>query len=320
MNVALFGSGYIARAHARAILDHPVAGLVAAANWRPESLARIAEEYSIPRVTTRWEELAEDPSINAVVIATPNALHATQTNACLRAGKHVLVEKPMATNVQDCEAMIATAEETNRVLMVGHCWRFRDEVLQLKERIESGELGEIVKTRSYGLHERWGPSGWFTDPQFAGGGALIDMGVHAIDTTRFLLGDPQPQRVCASVLRRYGTEAVDDEGILLINWSNGAHSVVESGWWQQHIEGLEAETEVYGTKGFARVFGSTQRPPDYRHDSQPMYTAQMAAFIDAAANNMGPTSSGEDGLTVMRVVEEAYRSSASLDETGRLPR
>lgn len=320
MNVALFGSGYIARAHARAILDHPVANLAAAANWRPESLARIADEYSIPRTTTRWEELADDPFIDAVVIATPNALHAPQTNACLRAGKHVLVEKPMATSVVECEAMIATAGETSRVLMVGHCWRFRDEVLQLKERIESGELGEIVKTRSYGLHERWGPSGWFTDPQFAGGGALLDMGVHAIDTTRFLLGDPQPQRVCASVLRRYGTEAVDDEGILLIDWYNGAHSVVESGWWQQHIEGLEAETEVYGTKGFARVFGSTQRPPDYKHDSQPMYSAQMAAFVDAAANGMASKPTGEDGLAVVRVVEEAYRSSASLDDTRRLPR
>ena len=81
--------------------------------------------------------------------------------------------------------------------MVAHCWRFHDDVRALRRRIEAGELGEIVKTRGYGVHAGWGPSGWFTDPQLAGGGALVDMGVHAIDTARYLLGDPRPARVCA---------------------------------------------------------------------------------------------------------------------------
>jgi predicted dehydrogenase len=309
VNVALFGSGYIARAHAQAVLDHSDAKLVAAANWRPESLARLAEEFSIPRTTTRWEELADDPGIDAVVVATPNALHAPQTEACLRAGKHVLVEKPMATSVAECEAMIAASAESDRVLMVAHCWRFREEVVSMKERIAAGDLGDIVKTRSYGLHERWSPSGWFTDPKLAGGGALMDMGVHAIDTTRFVLGDPEPGRVCAAVGTRYTAGPVDDDGVLLITWSNGTNSVVESGWRQPHIEGLEAETEVYGTRGFARIFGFTQSPPGYKHDSQPMYTSQMAAFVDAIQTGAAPTPSGADGLTVMRVVEDAYRSA-----------
>src|SRR5207237_7836081 len=134
-------------------------------------------------------------------------------------------------------------------LMVAHCWRFREEVRALRGRIAAGELGEIVKTRGYGMHERWGPSGWFTDPELAGGGALLDMGVHAIDTTRFLLGDPEPARVCAVVARRYGDYEVDDDGILLITWDDGVNSIVESGWWQPHLAGLEADTEVYGPAG-----------------------------------------------------------------------
>ncbi len=83
--------------------------------------------------------------------------------------------------------------------MVAHCWRFRDEVIAMRDRVASGELGDVVRTHGYGVHAGWGPSGWFTDPELAGGGALVDMGVHAIDTARFLLGDPEPEGVCASI-------------------------------------------------------------------------------------------------------------------------
>ncbi len=95
----------------------------------------------------------------------------------------------------------------------------------------------------------------------------------------------------------------------LISWSNGANSVVESGWWQPHLGGLEADTEVYGTLGYARVFPA--EPPDeqYEHCTQPMYTAQMKEFIDAVLQGREPRPNGEDGRVVMRIVEEAYRSS-----------
>lgn len=307
--MALFGAGWIMQRHARAVLDHPAGELVAATNWREESLARLAEAFGIHRVTTRWEELAQDPEVDAVVIGTPNALHAPQTVACLAAGKHVLVEKPMARTLAEADQMVAAVRQSGAFLMVAHCWRFRDEVKALRGRIASGELGEIVKTRGYGMHERWGPSGWFTDPDLAGGGALLDMGVHAVDTTRFLLGDPQPSRVEAVVGTRYGDYEVDDDGVLLITWSNGTNSVVESGWWQPHIGGLEADVEVYGTKGYARVFDRGALPEGYEHDSQAMYSAQMAEFIDAVAEGRQPRPSGEDGRVVMQVVDEAYRSS-----------
>src|SRR6185437_8873249 len=192
-------------------------------------------------------------------------------------------------------------------LMVAHCWRFHDDVRRLRDRIAAGELGEVVKTRGYGIHAKWGPSGWFTDPALAGGGALLDMGVHAIDTARFLLGDPQPRRVCAVVGRRYGDYEVDDDGILLITWDDGTNSIVESGWWQPHLAGLEADTEVYGTGGYDRIWHFTEGPPGYEHCAQPMYSAQMAAFLDAVSRGEQPRPSGEDGLVVMRVVDEAYR-------------
>jgi predicted dehydrogenase len=308
--VALFGSGWIQDFHARGVLAHPSGELVAVANWRRESAAALAQRHGIERVTTDWESLVGDPGIDAAVVSTPNALHAPQAIALLRAGTHVLVEKPMSTTVAEADAMIRASEESGAFLMVAHCWRFREEVVAMRDRIAAGELGEVVKTRGYGMHAGWGPSGWFTDRALAGGGALVDMGVHAIDTTRFLLGDPLPERVCAVVGSRYaaGRYDVDDDGVLLITWSNGTNSIVESGWWQPHLEGLEADTEVFGTAGYARIWPSEPPSKDYEHCTQPMYTRQMREFLDAIGEGRQPRPSGRDGRIVMRIVEDAYRS------------
>ncbi len=307
--VALFGSGWIQDFHARAVLAHPAGELVAVANWRPDSAGKLAERHGIPRVTTDWEALATDPEVEAAIVATPNALHAPQSIALLRNGKHVMVEKPMATSVAECDAMVAASERSGASLMVAHCWRFREEVVALRDRIAAGELGEVVKTRGYGVHANWGPSGWFTQRDLAGGGALVDMGVHAIDTARFLLGEPVPERVCATLATRYGTYDVDDDGILLISWSNGTNSIVESGWWHPHIGGLEADTEVYGTTGYARIWPPEPPSEDYDHVTQPMFTAQVKEFLDAIGEGRKPWPSGQDGRAVMQVVEMAYTST-----------
>jgi predicted dehydrogenase len=309
MRVALFGCGWIQDFHARGVLAHGDE-LIAVANHREETAHAFAERYGIEHVVTDWEALAADPTLDAAIVATPNALHAPQTIALLRTGTHVMVEKPMATTVAECDAMIEASHATGASLMVAHCWRFRDEVIALRDRIVAGELGDVVKTRGYGVHAGWGPSGWFTDPELAGGGALVDMGVHAIDTARFLLGDPDPASVCATIGTRYaeGRYTVDDDGILLIGWANGTNSLVESGWWQPHLGGLEADTEVYGTKGYARIWPAEEPSEDYEHCTQPMYSAQVSEFLDAVAEGRQPRPSGEDGRVVMRVVEDAYRS------------
>jgi predicted dehydrogenase len=308
--VALFGCGWIQDFHARGVLAHGD-DLVAVANHREESAHAFAERYAIPRVTTDWEALAADPEVDAAVVATPNALHAPQAIALLRNGKHVMVEKPMAISVAECDAMIAASRDGGGSLMVAHCWRYRDEVRAMRDRIASGELGDVVRTHSYGVHAGWGPSGWFTDPTLSGGGALVDMGVHAIDTARYLLGDPLHADVCATIGTRYadGRYTVDDDGVLLITWDDGVTSVVESGWWQPHLGGLEADTEVFGTGGYARIWPAEPPSADYEHCTQPMYSAQVAEFLDAIDEGRAPRPSGEDGRVVMQIVEEAYRSA-----------
>jgi predicted dehydrogenase len=310
VRVALIGSGWIQDFHARGVLAYPGAELAVVANHREGGARALAERHGIPEVTTDWRSLRGRDDLDAVVVATPNALHAEQSVAFLEAGKHVLVEKPMAVTVAECDAMIEAAARGDASLMVAHCWRFRDEVIAMRDQIAAGDFGEVVKTRGYGVHEAWGPKGWFIDRGLAGGGALVDMGVHAIDTARFVLGDPLPQRVCAAVGTRYGAYDVDDDAIVLVCWSNRTNSVIESGWWHPHKGGMEADTEVYGTKGYARIFPREEPTEDYDHGSQPMYTEQMREFLGSIEDGRHPRPSGEDGRVVMQVVERAYTSAA----------
>ena len=189
--LAVLGCGWVADMHTRAAAT---AGLTVAgvANHRLESAERFASEHGIERVTTDWRALVSAPDIDVVVVCTPNALHAEQSIAALEAGKHVLCEKPMATTVVDAEAMLEAAARHDRLLLVLHPWRHHEAVIAVRDAIAAGELGRVVRTHGYGVHADWGPGGWFTDPALAGGGALVDMGIHAIDTARFLLGEPQP--------------------------------------------------------------------------------------------------------------------------------
>ena len=309
MRVGLLGCGWIQDFHARAIRE--LGGEVAAvANHRLPTAEAFAERHGIERVTTDWRAVATDPTIDAVVVGTPNALHAEQSVAALEAGRHVLVEKPMAVTVAECDAMLAAASGSGASLMVAHCWRFHDDVRAVRDRIAAGELGEIVKTRGYGVHAGWGPDGWFTDPALAGGGALLDMGVHAIDTARFLLGDPAPTQVRAVVGTRYGSYDVDDDAIVLIPWDQGTNSLVESGWWHPHKEGLEAETEVYGTSRLRADLPA-------RGAGRGLRTLRAAHVHGADAGVPGrdpragrpPSPSGADGRVVVQVAREAYAAA-----------
>ena len=110
----------------------------------------------------------------------------------------------MATTVPTREEMLATAARHDRLLLVLHPWRHHPAVIALRDAIVAGELGRVVRTHGYGVHADWGPGGWFTDPALAGGGALVDMGIHAIDTARFLLGEPEARRVRASITTAHG--------------------------------------------------------------------------------------------------------------------
>jgi predicted dehydrogenase len=324
--IATAGVGYIARLHAQAVRATPGTELTAVVNHRPESAAAFADEFGVPCVYGTVEELLTAGEVDALLVNTPNALHAAQTIAALRAGVAVMVEKPMAMNAAEAEAMVAAAKQSGATLMVAHCWRFEAEARWLRAQVVAGRLGRVIRTKGYGVHVAWGPQGWFTDQALAGGGALADMGIHAIDTARYLLGDPRPLSVYARISTEYGGYAVDDTGVLIVNWDGGVSSYIESGWWQPHADGWCASTQLYGTGGFGQLYPTQlnlmQLNPTRREavDSgfpaqaqygapQQMYDAQLAHFVACAQTGAPPEAGGEVGLTNMRIVDAAYASA-----------
>jgi len=305
--MALLGYGWAGAMHARAA---PSAGveMVGVAGHNLKRAQAFAATHGVPRATEDWRALVADPLVDLVVVATPNALHHPQVLYALICGKHVLVEKPMALSVETARELIDAARAADRVLAVGHMWRYRDEVIALRDRIARGDFGRVVRTHGYGVHAQWGPGGWFIDPALAGGGALIDMGIHAIDTARFLLGDPLPLRVQASIGRGvFGPYLVDDDGLVIVDWDNGARSLIEFGWRQPRLGGLEAETHVLGLTGAAQIWpGAPPVPEGYEHCSLPMYAAQLADVASCCRTGATPLASAAVGLTALTIVEQAY--------------
>jgi len=328
LKLGFTGTGYISKIHAQAAQAQPEVELVAVVNHRPESMAAFAAEVGITHRYATVADLLQDGQVDALIISTPNYLHAPEAIAALQAGVHVMVEKPMAMNAAEAEAMVAAAQASGALLMVAHCWRFDPEVLWLREQVNAGRLGRIIRTKGCGVHTHWGPGGWFTQRQFAGGGALADMGIHALDTARFLLGDPEPVSVVAHLGTYYKDFDVDDTGLILVNWTNGAVSYVESGWWQPHMDGPEAATQLYGTTGFGQLFPTRLLLPQAEqagvttvdagflpvrepHCPQSMYDTQLAYFLDCIRTGRQPSPGGAEGLVNMRLVDAAYRSAES---------
>ena len=323
MKFAFAGTGYINKIHARAA-QNCGAELVAVVNHKAESMATFANDFGIPRQYETMEALLKDGNVDALIVATPNYLHAPQTIAALNAGVHVMVEKPMSISAQEAEQMCEAAEKSGALLMVAHCWRFDPDVLWLKE--QSQKLGKIIRTKGIGVHPHWGPSGWFTIKEFAGGGALADMGIHALDTARFLLSDSKPIAVYAKIGTYYQDLDVDDTGVIIVEWDNGATSYFESGWWQPHADGPEAATQLYGTRGFGQLFPTKLELPNIpeqkvnviesgfqfprqEHCPQSLYDTQLKYFIECVEQNQKPNPGGLEGLMNMKVVDAAYESS-----------
>ncbi len=327
IRIALAGSGKIAGTHAAAARRLSGVELAAVVNHRPESMAALAARYDIPRQYAGLDDLLRDGGVDALIVTTPNYLHAAQTVAALEAGLAVLVEKPMAMTAAEAEAMVAASARTGSLLMVAHCWRFDPEVRWLREQITAGALGRIVRTKSRAVHVNWGPPGWYSQAPYAGGGALADMGVHAIDTARFLLGDPQPVSVAASVGTYYHDSDVDDTAMLLIRWDSGVSSFIEAGWWQPYADGPDVSIQVFGAAAFGQVLPTRLVPCQATRGNGPemdagfppreqgvlpaMYEAQMRTFVQCIREGRAPVPGGREGWTNMRVVDAAYESARS---------
>ena len=341
IRLAVIGGGTMGKTHATAIARCPDAELAAVCDVDGDVLEAFASGNWGSPFIEGGEHLSELPgfdpelvtdnpadvfesSVDGIAICTPNAFHAPYALDALDAEKHVLVEKPMAIDATECQEMCDLAKATDRALMVGHMWRYHEHVEWARSLIESGEIGEPVKAKGFGVHAHWGPDGWFADPDLAGGGALLDMGIHAIDTVGHLFGDAVPERVYASVGTSFGDYAVDDDALLHVTYEDGQTAIIESGWNHPHAEGYESAVRLYGTDGYVSVFpteaelrkgGSPGRlapelgPSGVTFD---MFQALVDDFVDCIRTGEPERTNAGTAARAVAVADAAYESA----ETG----
>jgi phthalate 4,5-cis-dihydrodiol dehydrogenase len=227
MNVGIIGAGFFGAKHAEAITRHDDVRLVAVCRSSADAVAAFAERHG-GTPYTRYQDLLADPRVDAVVIATPHATHEEIAVAAARAGKHVLLEKPMAPTAAACERIIAAFDAAGSALVVGHLTRFSRAYRLAKAMLDAGELGEIVTGIST-MRKRWhepNRRAWHLDRQ-QGGGVLLTAGIHALDRLTWLVSAPVSS-VSAQIDVRFHDQDADDTAVLFLRYAGGVTGVVMS--------------------------------------------------------------------------------------------
>jgi len=295
----------------------------------------VAKEWEVPNSFTNHEDLLNLKGLDAVTVGTPNAFHASVAIDALKAGKHVMCEKPMAATLAEAEKLAKIAKKSDKVFMMGFNNRYRGDTTYLKKIIDSGELGEMYygKTGWVRRHGAPGAGGWFTTKALSGGGPLIDLGVHALDLTWWLMGKPKPVSVDGSVFYKLakgemerigakGTYDVEDAAVAHVRFENGAAIMIEASWIL-HIPKEQFYCSISGTEGGATVepdFRIVQVKLDQPVDVTPQapsvngHEAEIAHFVDCIITGREPISTADDGLNVQKMLDGIYRSS----ETGTI--
>ncbi|MBT3274746.1 MAG: Gfo/Idh/MocA family oxidoreductase, partial [Spirochaetales bacterium] len=226
INVGIIGLGGIANSHCAGIAALANAQVVAVADLVPEKRREFMEKYDVPKEYESHKELLEDKDIDAVAIVLGHQLHHRLTIEACNAGKHVLVEKPMALSIEHCDEMISAAQRNNVKLMGGFTNHFMSTSLKAKEILDSGELGPIITAVSY-MSKNWGFAK--RPPQyrsrFHGGGMWLGNGVHVVDRLMWILAS-QAISVSAAIGTRAHYQAADDHATAFIRCKNGIAGVV----------------------------------------------------------------------------------------------
>ncbi len=315
----LIGCGDIARKRvADALVDTTDSQLVAACRRDSKKLADFAAQYQVERTYTDAEALIQDPNIDAVYIATPVYLHLPQTLASAAAGKHVLVEKPMAMSVPECRQMVDACNQHNVKLSVAYYRRFYPIVARMKEAILSGEIGRpmsIAAATSTFLSMSPGEEGyWRVVLNEGGGGSIMDIGSHRINLFLDLFGQINDVATFCDTLA--GDYEGEDTATLMFRFASGAHGSLTC------LFNTKAELDdfvVVGTEGQLRAsplngnelfveIGGNQSTEELAPPTN-LHAPLVADFVAAIKEDRPPRVSGVEGLMASEVMEKAYKAS-----------
>lgn len=346
LKIGLIGTGAIAQnCHMPGYASLPDScEMVAACDVDPKTLKEAAEKFGIQKTFADYRDLLAIQEIDAVSVTTPNAYHMQPTVDALKAGKHVLCEKPLAMNATEAKAMCRAARESKKILQVALQNRFSGPAVFMKKFIDNGNMGDIYYARAKALRRRGVPHwGVFIDKEKQGGGPLIDIGVHILDFTLYFMGYPKPVTATGKTWDTLGKDAklatnfwgdfdrsrftVEDFAVGMIKFDNGAVVTLESSF-MANMEGDPFETQLFGTKAGAivspwggkavRIFKEIDQQyfnlePENLPNVPSAHIAEVAAFVDAILNDKPSPVPGENGLTLNAIFDALYKSS----ETGK---
>jgi 1,5-anhydro-D-fructose reductase (1,5-anhydro-D-mannitol-forming) len=267
-----------------------------------------------PYNTREWATLGEalaDPAVQAVYVATPVFLHALQTIQSLRAGKHVLCEKPMAMNEAEACSMVQAAEQSGRIFGVAYYRRTYPKLQRAKQLLEAGAIGKpvLAELTSHGwFDESESQRSWLIDPAKAGGGPLYDIASHRIDVLNFLFGEPR--RVSAHLSNTVHHYAVEDNATVMIDYAGGVRGIVDVRWHSKvkrdecRIRGTEGEMDLSPLNGPELVYpGGRESIPPHASLHYPM----IENFVDAVLGKAPLLASGASSFWTDWVIERARR-------------
>ncbi|ALE04932.1 oxidoreductase [Arthrobacter sp. ERGS1:01] len=317
MRLGIIGAGAVAplHAHGTAVLDGME--LAAVCDLKIEVAAAVAAPWGAA-VYTDYRRMLADRAVDAVVINTPHSLHKDMVLAAAAHGVHVLVEKPMATTLADCDAMEAACAEAGVVLVVGMIQHFMAEKLAIRSALETGELGRVLMIHDYRSTDyRPGTRpDWFFDPAISGGGAFINIGAHCLDRSLWLGGAPAV-RIAARTLNRFGAP-VETDGTMELELANGVPlriTIVSDA--PRHIDEIlvvcenGTVTADPRTGTFVKIDGHlTQVHARSSGDIQDAFTAQLADFA-AAVRGANPSVDAAHARHVVELVLAAYESAGT---------
>jgi myo-inositol 2-dehydrogenase/D-chiro-inositol 1-dehydrogenase len=329
LRIGIAGLGRLGKRHAEALAFRTRhCQLVAACSPVADEREYAQQHLGVARLYDDYEHLLADPEIDAVVLVTPTSLHADQTIATLKAGKHVFVEKPLALNVADCERVLAVAEQhPAQVAMVGFVRRFDPSYLNAHASVVAGEIGKPFLVRSQTCDQN-DEQGFFVRFAPTSGGIFMDCSVHDIDLARWLLGHPKALRAFAS-----GTIALHpglaefgdvDNGMAIVEFESGARAVFYASRTMAH--GHETSTEVIGTAGKLIVGEHAARDrvilsdasgvrhavvKDFYERFEVAFAAEMAAFVAACRGELALSLTLADALEATRIALAITRSLRS---------
>ncbi len=337
LRIGIIGLG-IGKLHARGVQAYERGVLEAFCDIDEKRLAEVAAEFGVSKTYTDYRDLCRDEDVDAVSVCVPNALHVPIAVYALRQGKHVLVEKPLSVNAASARRLVRAAEQSDRVVMMAFSTRFSTIPQALKPIIERGELGEIYFAKAMFLRRKGIPGygSWFTQKELAGGGPLIDLGVHILETTWWLMGCPKPVSAVGATYAKFGPREeglgtwgthikggkfdVEDHASGYIKFANGASLFLEASW-AQHVEPTERRVELYGTEGGASFDPLTIYKDLYGQPVSiplpvkkvPGHANEIRQFIDCCLDGTENPAPLEHGLIVQQMLDAIYKSS----ETGR---